>query len=65
MAEESLATAVVRESPDVYYEIQAMNPSSPAALERLRGAVDRIVAAVTARDLPAFRALMREGSRKA
>jgi len=61
---ESLATAVVRESPDVYYEIQAMNPHSPGALERLRGALDRIVAAVTARDLPAFRALMREGSKK-
>ena len=61
---ESLASAVVRESPDVYYEIQAMNPHSPAALERLRGAADRIVAAVTARDAAAFRALMREGASK-
>lgn len=62
---EALAEAVVRESPDVYYEIQAMNPESPAALERLRGALDRIVAAVTARDAAAFRALMREGAKRA
>ena len=62
---ESLAGAVVRESPDVYYEIQAMNPESPAALERLRGALERIVAAVTARDATAFRSLMREGAKRA
>ena len=58
---EKLAGAVVRESPDVYFEIQAMNPHSRDALERLRGALDRIVAAVTARDAAAFRGLMREG----
>ena len=61
---EWLAAAVVRESPDVYYEIQAMNPHSAAALERLRAALDRIVAAVTARDAPAFRALLDEGRRR-
>jgi chorismate mutase/prephenate dehydrogenase len=61
---ESLAAAVVRESPDVYYEIQAMNPESPAALGRLRQALDRIVVAVTARDAAAFRALMREAGKK-
>lgn len=61
---ESLAAAVVRESPDVYYEIQAMNPHSPVALERLRTALDRIVAAVTARDSSAFRALLDEGRRR-
>jgi chorismate mutase / prephenate dehydrogenase len=58
---ERLAGAVVRESPDVYFEIQAMNPESPHALDRLRAALDRIVAAVTARDAAAFRGLMREG----
>lgn len=58
---ESLAAAVVRESPDVYFEIQAMNPHSAAALERLRGAIDRIVAAVSARDTGRFSALMDEG----
>jgi chorismate mutase/prephenate dehydrogenase len=61
---ELLAGAVVRESPDVYYEIQAMNPNSAVALERLRAALDRIVAAVTARDSQAFRALLDEGRRR-
>ena len=61
---ELLAGAVVRESPDVYYEIQAMNPHSAVALERLRAALDRIVAAVTARDSPGFRALLDEGRRR-
>jgi len=58
---ERLAGAVVRESPDVYYEIQAMNPHSVAALERLRGALDRILASVTSRDADGFRRLLDEG----
>jgi chorismate mutase/prephenate dehydrogenase len=61
---EVLAAAVVRESPDVYYEIQVMNPHSAVALERLRAALDRIVAAVTARDSQGFRALLDEGRRR-
>jgi len=61
---ESLAAAVVRESPDVYYEIQAMNPHSAAAVERLRAGLDRIIAAVTARDAEGFRALLEEGRRR-
>lgn len=61
---ELVAAAVVRESPDVYYEIQAMNPHSALALERLRAALDRIVTAVTARDSEAFRALLEEGQRR-
>ncbi len=61
---ESLAAAVVRESPDVYYEIQAMNPHSAAALERLRGALDRIVAAVTEQDPSRFRSLLLAGQRR-
>lgn len=60
----TLAAAVVRESPDVYYEIQAMNPHSGLALERLRAAIDRIVEAVTARDAGGFRALLEEGQRR-
>jgi prephenate dehydrogenase len=58
---EALAAAVVRESPDVYYEIQASNPHSPAALQRLQDAVTRVVAAVSAHDADAFRALLVEG----
>ena len=61
---ESLAATVVRESPDVYYEIQAMNPHSALALERLRAAIDRIVTTVTARDSEGFRALLEEGRRR-
>ncbi|MGH7725635.1 MAG: prephenate dehydrogenase/arogenate dehydrogenase family protein [Candidatus Eiseniibacteriota bacterium] len=58
---ERLAGAVVRESPDVYYEIQALNPHSGVALDRLRVALERIVAAVTARDAEGFRSLLDEG----
>jgi chorismate mutase/prephenate dehydrogenase len=61
---ESLAAAVVRESPDVYYEIQARNPHSAVALERLRGALDRIVSASAAPDAQEFRALLEEGRRR-
>jgi len=61
---ESLAAAVTRESPDVYYEIQASNPHSAAALERLRAALDRVVAAVAAHDSKAFRGLLEEGKRR-
>ena len=61
---ELLAAAVVRESPAVYYEIQAMNPHSAVAVERLRVGLDRIVAAVTTRDSEGFRALLEEGRRR-
>jgi chorismate mutase / prephenate dehydrogenase len=58
---EALAGDVVRESADVYFEIQAMNPHSAAALARLRAAVERMVGAVEAGDASAFRALLAEG----
>lgn len=58
---ESLAGAVVRESPEVYYEIQVGNPESAAAVARLRGALDRIHEAVETRDFQAFRTLMTLG----
>ena len=61
---ESVGSAVVRESPDVYYEIQAKNPHSAAALERLRVALDRIIAAVAASDADGFRALFEDGQRR-
>lgn len=64
MALESVAATVVRESPDVYYEIQARNPHSVVALGRLRDALDRIVAAATAPDPMRFRALFEEGQRR-
>ena len=61
---ETLAGAVVRESADVYYEIQAMNPHSQAALGRLRAALERVADAVERRDSAAFRGLMDEGRRR-
>ena len=62
---ERLAANVVRESPDVYFEIQSRNPHSFAALERLRAAVDRVMHAVAAGDAQAFAALMRDGQSRA
>jgi prephenate dehydrogenase len=61
---ESLAATLVRESPDVYYEVQAMNPHSVLALDRLRLALDRIVDTVTARDAPGFRAMFGEAQQR-
>ncbi len=58
---ETLAAAVVRESPEVYYEIQAGNPHSVEALERLRFALDRMVATIKGRDPAGFRSLFDEG----
>jgi chorismate mutase/prephenate dehydrogenase len=61
---ESLAGTVVRESPDVYYEIQSMNPHSKAVIGRLRAALERFVEAVDSRDATAFRVLMDEGRQR-
>jgi chorismate mutase/prephenate dehydrogenase len=61
---EALAATVVRESPEVYYEIQAGNPHALEALERLRLAIDRIVAAIKGRDSSEFRSLFGEGRRR-
>jgi chorismate mutase/prephenate dehydrogenase len=60
---ESLAAAVVRESPEVYYEIQAKNPHSAAAVARLAGALDRLVAAASGGP-DGFRALFEEGRKR-
>jgi len=61
---ESLAAALVRESPQVYYEIQAGNPHSMEALERLRLALNRIAAAVKGHDPKGFQRLFEEGQRR-
>jgi chorismate mutase / prephenate dehydrogenase len=61
---ESLATAVVRESPEVYYEIQANNPHSGQALERLQAAMARIVEATASGNAEAFEALFVEAQRR-
>jgi len=61
---QTLSANLVRESPDVYFEIQALNPNSGAALERLAAAVARVRGAVSTRDAGAFRELMSEGRSK-
>ncbi|HUO86511.1 MAG TPA: prephenate dehydrogenase/arogenate dehydrogenase family protein [Thermoanaerobaculia bacterium] len=61
---ERLASAVVRESPDVYYEIQAENPHSAAAVGRLRAALEQLSAVLEAGDRTAFGALLDEGRRR-
>ena len=61
---QTLSANLVRESPDVYFEIQALNPHSAGALDRLARAIDRVREAVDSRDAGAFTALMREGEDK-
>ena len=61
---QTLSANLVRESPDVYYEIQALNPNSAGALDRLAGALNRVRDAIRSRDAGAFTALMREGEGK-
>ena len=58
---QALSTNLLNESPDVYFEIQAKNPNSAAALERLGAAVSRVATAVANQDANAFRDLMDEG----
>lgn len=61
---QELAGAVTRESPAVYYEIQADNPYSLAAVERLRAAVEQLLLVVRARSPEDFRALLEDGQRR-
>lgn len=59
---ERIAAAVVRESPDVYFEIQASNPHARTAVRRLRDALTRLADTVERGDRAAFEALMEEGA---
>lgn len=61
---EQVAATVVRESPDVYYEIQAENPHSAAAVARLVAALERLSAVLAAGDRAAFAELLAEGRRR-
>jgi chorismate mutase / prephenate dehydrogenase len=61
---EHLAGVVARESPDVYYEIQAGNPHSLAAVEKLRAAVDRVIDTVRGGSREAFADLLEQGRRR-
>jgi chorismate mutase/prephenate dehydrogenase len=60
-AQLEVATAVSEESPELYYEIQALNDFGAESLEALSNAVDRLRTAVLSRDATTFKALMQQG----
>ena len=59
-----LAANAVDQNPDVYFEIQADNPHSLGALERLRDAVEHVVGVVRTHRRERFAELIDEGRRK-
>jgi chorismate mutase/prephenate dehydrogenase len=60
-AQLDIAAKVAQESPDLYFEIQALNDYGAASLEALAQAVERLRRAVLSRDREAFRELMTRG----
>jgi chorismate mutase/prephenate dehydrogenase len=56
-----VATLVSEESPELYFEIQALNDYGGESLQALAEAVDRLRKAVAGRDFATFRALMEQG----
>lgn len=60
-AQLDVAGKVAEESPELYFEIQALNDYGRESLDALAAAVERLRAAVAAGDQPAFAALMRQG----
>jgi chorismate mutase/prephenate dehydrogenase len=60
-AQIDVATVVAEESPELYYEIQALNDYGGESLQALANAVERLRDTVQHRDQAAFRALMEQG----
>jgi chorismate mutase/prephenate dehydrogenase len=60
-AQLDVATNVAEESPELYYEIQALNDYGAESLQALSAAVERLRSAVESRDFPTFRRLMEQG----
>ena len=60
-AQLDVASAVAEESPELYFEIQALNDYGAESLEALAKAVDQVRSAVLMRDFPAFQRLMQQG----
>jgi prephenate dehydrogenase/chorismate mutase len=60
----SLAAAVAQEGPELYLDIQSLNPHSAEVYAELRGALYRLEKIVESRDLAGFRELLREGRAK-
>jgi chorismate mutase/prephenate dehydrogenase len=60
-AQLDVASRVAAESPDLYYEIQALNDYGGESLRALSEAVERLTLAVRTKDAGAFAALMTRG----
>ncbi|MEO8314696.1 MAG: prephenate dehydrogenase/arogenate dehydrogenase family protein [Pseudomonadota bacterium] len=60
-AQLDVAANVSEESPELYYEIQALNDYGAESLQALSQAVERLRAAVLTRDFATFRGLMVQG----
>jgi len=55
------AQDVLRENPDLYFEIQSLNATTPELAEQLHAALDETLTAVRNGDRDAFRRIMEEG----
>ena len=60
-AQTKVTRAVVNENPQLYYEIQSLNPNSGEALERLATALQQLRSALASGDTASFAALMQLG----
>jgi chorismate mutase/prephenate dehydrogenase len=60
-AQLDVATNVSEESPELYYEIQALNDYGAESLQALSQSVERLRTAVLTRDFATFRSLMEQG----
>jgi chorismate mutase/prephenate dehydrogenase len=60
-AQLDVATIVAEESPDLYYEIQALNDYGAESLQALSESVEKLRTAVLTRDFATFRGLMEQG----
>lgn len=60
----TLANAVAREGPELYLDIQAMNPHTAGLYQDLRLALDRLAGLVDRRDLRGFARLLESGREK-
>ena len=60
-AQLDVATNVAEESPELYYDIQALNDYGEESLQALSRAVEQLRQAISSGDKPAFRALMQQG----
>ncbi len=61
-AQLDVASDVADESPELYYEIQALNDYGAESLQALSQAVERLRGAVLKRDFATFRTLMHPGT---